>query len=317
MGVKAIKIKEQQKIFAFTLAFAWSEHILTLPYRSNTWRWIRTRVYRSAGFRPSPTRSSIRRSGSTRSLTQQPELRSRGDPDPELTSVRNYRATSGWRVSTHVGAQGWSLWETRGRHQAGGWVHMYLEGEYTCGSPGLISVRNYRATSGWRVSTHVGAQGWSLWETRGRHQAGGWVHMWGPRADPCEKLQGNIRLEGEYPCGVQGLISVRNYRATSGWRVSTHVGTQGWSLWETTLQHQAGGWVPMWGPRADLCEKLHCNIRLEGEYPYGGLGWSLWETTGQHQAGGWVPILEGECTCTWRVSTHVGSKGWSLWETTG
>ena len=46
--------------------------------------------------------------------------------------------------------------------------------------------------------------------------------MWGPRADVCKKLQGNIRLEGEgeYPCG---LISVRNYRATSGCRVSTHV----------------------------------------------------------------------------------------------
>ena len=51
--------------------------------------------------------------------------------------------------------------------------------------------------------------------------------MWGPRADLCEKLQGNIRLEGEYPCGGPGLISVRNYRATSGWRVSTHVGAQG------------------------------------------------------------------------------------------
>ena len=30
----------------------------------------------------------------------------------------------------------------------------------------------------------------------------------GPRADPCEKLQGNIRLEGEYTCT---------------WRVSAHV----------------------------------------------------------------------------------------------
>ena len=47
--------------------------------------------------------------------------------------------------------------------------------------------------------------------------------MWGPRADLCEKLQGNIRLEGEYTCGGPGLISVRNYRATSGCRVSTHV----------------------------------------------------------------------------------------------
>ena len=34
-----------------------------------------------------------------------------------------------------------------------------LEGEYSCGGPGLISVRNYRATSGWRMSTHVGSQG--------------------------------------------------------------------------------------------------------------------------------------------------------------
>ena len=51
--------------------------------------------------------------------------------------------------------------------------------------------------------------------------------MWGPRADLCEKLQGNIRLEDEYPCGVPGLISVRNYRGTSGWRVSTHMGAQG------------------------------------------------------------------------------------------
>ena len=49
----------------------------------------------------------------------------------------------------------------------------------------------------------------------------------GPRADLCEKLQGNIRLKGEHPCGGPGLTSVRNYRATSGWRVSTHVGAQG------------------------------------------------------------------------------------------
>ena len=70
--------------------------------------------------------------------------------------------------------------------------------------------------------------------------------MWEPRADLCEKLQGNIKLEGEYTCT---------------WRVSTHV---------------PGGWVHIWEPRADLCEKLQGNIRLEGEY-----------------------------TCTWRVSTHV------------
>ena len=74
-----------------------------------------------------------------------------------------------------------------------------LEGEYTCT---------------WRVSAHVGAQAWKV------------STYVGPRADLCEKLQGNIRLEGEYTCGGPGLISVRNYRATSGWRVSTHVGAQ-------------------------------------------------------------------------------------------
>ena len=47
--------------------------------------------------------------------------------------------------------------------------------------------------------------------------------MWGPRADLCEKIQGDIRLEGGYTCGGPGLISVRNCRVTSGWRVSTHV----------------------------------------------------------------------------------------------
>ena len=61
------------------------------------------------------------------------------------------------------------------------------------------------------------------------------MHMWGSRADLCEKLQGNIRLEGEYTC--EGGL---------------------------------GGLVHMWGPRADLCEKLPGDIRLEGEYPCEG-----------------------------------------------
>ena len=91
----------------------------------------------------------------------------------------------------------------QGEYTCGGLEGEYtcggLEGEYTRGDPGLISVRNYRATSGWRVSAHVG-----------------------PRTDLCEKLQGNIRLEGEYTCGDPGLIPVRNYWTTSGWRVSTY-----------------------------------------------------------------------------------------------
>ena len=45
--------------------------------------------------------------------------------------------------------------------------------------------------------------------------------MAGPRADLCEKLQGNIRLEGEYTCNWRLSTHVGT------WRVSTHVGTQG------------------------------------------------------------------------------------------
>ena len=170
------KKKLQKKIFAFT--FAWSEHILTLPYRSNMWRWIRTRVYRSGSFRPSPTRSSTpeKRQHQIPDPTTRATFQGRPGPRADLCEKLqgNIRLegeyTCTWRVSAHV---------------PGGWVHMCLEGEYTCtwrvsthvGGPGLISVRNYRGTSGWRVSTHMGAQGWSLWKTTGQHQAGGWVHM--------------------------------------------------------------------------------------------------------------------------------------------
>ena len=59
----------------------------------------------------------------------------------------------------------------------------------------------------------------------------------GPRADPCEKLQGNIRLEGEYTCT---------------WRVSAHV---------------PRGWVHMWEPKV----VWRCLPRRGGCLPRRGL----------------------------------------------
>ena len=58
--------------------------------------------------------------------------------------------------------------------------------------------------------------------------------MWGPRADLCEKLQGDIRLEGEYTCT---------------WRVNAHVGAQGWSEEGVCLgvSAQEGGCLPRRG----------------------------------------------------------------------
>ena len=76
--------------------------------------------------------------------------------------------------------------------------------------------------------------------------------MWWPRADLCEKLQGNIRLEGEYTCT---------------WRVSAHVGAQGCPQVVSAGggSAQEGGCLPR---RGDLCPGGGMSAQ-EGVSPWG------------------------------------------------